>query len=430
VTPGDDHALADAIERLVRDQQLRDGFANNAKKLAQENFTLEQVRQLHEDLYVSLLDSKKTNATDWLDFPLHRRIRVAIVAASPHYVGGQSVQADLLVRSWQDDPTIEAHFLPIDPPFPRALAWTKRIPFLRTIIRQPLYLASVWRSFKNVDVAHIFSASFWSFLVAPLPAWLIARLRGKHAIIHYHSGEAREHLHRFPTARPVLEDADCLVAPSGHLINVFREFGLEGRVLPNLVDATQFSFRERRPFRPHLICTRGFHPYYSMDVVVHAFALIQKAFPAATLTLVGTGSTETQIQDLVRELKLASVKFTGAVSHPQIASLYDGADVFINASHLDNMPVSILEAFASGTPVVSTHPEGMEYLIEHERTGLLSPPGDAAALAANALRLLNIPDLASRLALNAHEELQRYTWPAVREQWLEIYSSLHTGSQL
>src|SRR4029077_20963383 len=53
VTPGDDHALADAIERLVRDQQLRDGFANNAKKLAQENFTLEQVRQLHENLYVS-----------------------------------------------------------------------------------------------------------------------------------------------------------------------------------------------------------------------------------------------------------------------------------------------------------------------------------------------------------------------------------------
>ena len=429
VTPGDDHALADAIERLARDQQLRAAFAQNAKKFAQENFTLEQMRQRHEDLYVSLLESKKTNATDWLDSPPHCRIRIAIVAASPHYVGGQSVQAGLLVNNWHNDPEVKAHFLPIDPPFFHALAWTKRIPFLRTIVRQPLYLASLYRGLTDIDIAHIFSASFWSFLVAPMPAWLIARLLGKHVIIHYHSGEAREHLRRFPKARPVLEDADCLVVPSGHLVNVFREFGLEARVVPNLVDVTQFSFRERRPLRPNLICTRGFHPYYSMDVVVRAFALIQRAFPAAKLTLVGIVPTQAQTKNLVRELKLPGVNFPGAVSHPQIASLYDDADIFINASHLDNMPVSILEAFASGTPVASTAPEGMEYLIEHERTGLLSAPGDAAALAANVLRLVNNPDLASRLALNAHEKIQHYIWPAVREQWLEIYRSMHTGSQ-
>jgi len=62
------------------------------------------------------------------------------------------------------------------------------------------------------------------------------------------------------------------------------------------------------------------------------------------------------------------------VDRDEIGKYYDRADIFINASRLDNMPVSILEAFASGTPVVSTAPEGMRYLVEHGRTGLCPIP--------------------------------------------------------
>lgn len=88
------------------------------------------------------------------------------------------------------------------------------------------------------------------------------------------------------------------------------------------------------------------------------------------------------------------------------------------------MPVSILEAFASGIPVASTAPEGMRYLIEHERTGLLSEPDNAGALAQNVIRLLREPGLSSGIALKAFEESERYRWTAVREKWLEVYRSL------
>jgi glycosyltransferase involved in cell wall biosynthesis len=88
------------------------------------------------------------------------------------------------------------------------------------------------------------------------------------------------------------------------------------------------------------------------------------------------------------------------------------------------MPVSIIEAFASGTPVVTTSPECMPYLVEHERTGLLSPVGDEKALAANVIRLLRDPELAARLAQNARHEARNYTWEAVREQWLNSYRGL------
>ena len=115
----------------------------------------------------------------------------------------------------------------------------------------------------------------------------------------------------------------------------------------------------------------------------------------------------------------------GLGDHTSHCTDADQADIFINASRLDNMPVSVLEAFASGTPVVTTAPEGMRYLVEHERTGMLSEPGDAEALARNVIRLLQEPELACQLASNAHEQLSRYCWGAVREQWLDVYHSLN-----
>jgi L-malate glycosyltransferase len=350
--------------------------------------------------------------------------RVAIIAPSLRYVGGQSVQADLLLRLWQNDHDVDVSLLEVDPPLPRALAWAERIPGLRTILREPIYFWHLWRGLADVDIAHIFSASYWSFLLAPAPAWLFAKLRGKKTIINYRSGEARDHLRRFRSAAFVLSRVDKIVVPSGYLVDVFREFGLPAEVVPNIVDLGQFHYRERSPLRPHLVCTRGFSPYYSVDVVVRAFAEVRKQYPEAKLDLVGGGPLEADIRQLVKDLKLTGVNFTGVASRQEIGKYYEQADIFINASWLDNMPVSIIEAFAAGTPVVTTSPESMPYLVQHEQTGLLSPVGDEKALAANVIRLLRDPALTARLAQNAHAESKKYTWGAVRQQWQSTYREL------
>ena len=350
-----------------------------------------------------------------------KRLRVAIVAPSLRYVGGQAVQAELLLRLWQDDPDVDITFIAVDPPLPRVLAWAEAIPGLRTILREPIYFLHLFRGFKDVDIAHIFSASYWSFLLAPAPAWFFAKLRGNKTLINYRSGEARDHLQRFRSGTFVLSRADEIVAPSGYLVDVFREFGLKAVVVPNLVDLSQFRYRERNPVRPHLVSTRGFSPYYCMDVVVRAFAEVKKDYPEAKLTLVGGGPLEADVRKLVADLSLSDVFFSGVASRQEIGEYYEQADIFINASRLDNMPVSVIEAFGAGTPVVTTSPESMPYLVEHERTGLLSPVGDEKALAANVIRLLRDPALAVRLSRNAYQESRKYTWEVVREQWVEVY---------
>ncbi len=428
VPPEDEQALAVGLEKVLADHGLRAEMGRRARRFAQENFSMEQVRRQYLGVYAEVLAGKGQTASLNLKAnpsPLAgSRIRVAVVAPSLSYVGGQSVQADLLMRNWKDDPELEAVFLPVDPSPPYGLGWVERVPGLRTVLREPRYILELWRNLKDVDVAHIFSASYSSFLLAPWPAWLVTRGRGKKTLINYHSGECRDHLQKSSLARRVLKRTDRLVVPSGYLVDVLKEFGLTAQAVPNIVDFSQFSFRVRHPLRPHLVCTRGFHPYYCIDVVVRAFAEVQKTYPDARLDLVGGGPVESDIRNLVRNMKLTGVNFTGVAARDQIGRFYDQADIFINASRVDNMPVSVLEAFASGTPVVSTDPESMRYLVEHGRTGLLSPPEDALALAQNVIRLLRNPALAEQLAENARQELQRYSWPIVREQWLGIYRNL------
>jgi glycosyltransferase involved in cell wall biosynthesis len=163
-------------------------------------------------------------------------------------------------------------------------------------------------------------------------------------------------------------------------------------------------------------------------VVVRAFAEVKKEFPDARLDLLGKGPSEAEIRALVQELKITGVNFLGVALREEIGRFYDQADIFVNASRVDNMPVSILEAFACGTPVVTTAAESIPYLVDDERTGLLSEVGDFSALARNVVRLLRDPALAFRLAAQAHQQSQFYGWTAVRGQWRDTYRRALDGS--
>lgn len=425
VSPDDDESLVKALEHALAESTYASAMAEKARTFALANFTVDKVRSEYYAVYSEVLDRARGHKTARARrTEPARKLQVAVVAPSLRYVGGQSVQAELLLRNWKDDPEVQATLLPVDPDFPRGLRWAARVPVLRTIIREPLYLLSLWRNLRSAEIAHIFSASYSSFLLAPLPAWFIARARGVKTLINYHSGECKDHLQHSPIARRILRNSDTVVVPSGFLAAVLREFEIDARVVPNVVDLSEYRYRQRNRLRAHLVCTRGFHPYYGVDVVVKAFAEIQKRFPDAQLDLVGGGPSEQQIRELVRQMKMTGVNFVGVASRSQMPNFYDAADIFINGSNLDNMPVSILEAFASGTPVVSTAPEGIRYMVTHERTGLLSDIGDAGGLAGNILRILGDPTLGLHLAQNARDSLREYTWEVAREQWLGVYSCL------
>jgi hypothetical protein len=120
-----------------------------------------------------------------------RPLRVAIVAASLRILGGQAVQAQRMLDGWRDDPDVHAWLVPIDPVPVRPLDLLLRVKYLRTLVTQLLYWPLLLRELRRADVVHVFSASYYSFLLAPLPAILIARLLGRPVVLNYHSGASR-----------------------------------------------------------------------------------------------------------------------------------------------------------------------------------------------------------------------------------------------
>lgn len=338
-------------------------------------------------------------------------------------IGGQEVQANLLLHFWRDDPEVAMTFVPIDPEFPKYLRSIEAVPYVRTVMRLPFYCTALWRAVGKADAVHIFSASYGSFLVATTPAWLVGRMRRRKAIIHYHDGRARDHLQKSRLARTVLRHTRQLITPSGYLVDIFKEFGLRARVVPNVVDLRQFAFRRRAVLRPLLLCVRTFEPHYGVDLIIRAFAEVKRKFPDAQLRLVGKGPEEQALRGLVRDLGLSDVLFLGVIARDQIGLVYDQADILVNASWVDNLPGSIIEGFAAGTPVVTTAAGGIPYMVKHDQTGLMCEPGDWRALADNVMKLLRDPSLGLRLAATAAEEASGYEWSKVRSQWLREYRS-------
>jgi glycosyltransferase involved in cell wall biosynthesis len=349
-------------------------------------------------------------------------IKVAIVAASLRILGGQAVQAQRLLDKWRDDPDIEAWLVPINPvppaPFDRLLA----VKYVRTLATQIWYWPLLVRELRRADVVHIFSASYSSFLLSPLPAVIVARLLGRPIVFNYHSGEAPDHLRRSAVARHVMREwVDVNVVPSPFLRDVLASFDIRAEVVPNIVDLTQFAYRVRDPLAPRIVSTRNFEPMYGVDCVLRAFARIQARYPAATLTLVGSGSQDAALRNLAGELRLRNVTFTGRVAPEEIARHYADADIYLQAPSIDNMPLSVLEAFATGLPVVSTDVGGIPRILTDGVHGLLAADNDDEGLAAHVDRLLQDPALARRLAAAAHATCAGYQWPVAREGWLAAY---------
>jgi glycosyltransferase involved in cell wall biosynthesis len=354
-----------------------------------------------------------------------RRQRVAIVAASLRILGGQSVQALRMLEGWRDDADIEAWLVPIDPlprkPLDRLLA----VKFVRTLVTQLWYWPLLVRELRRADVVHVFSASYASFLLAPLPAVVIATLVRRPVILNYHSGEAPDHLRRSVIARFVMKRwVDRVVVPSPFLRDVCASFGIGAEIVPNTVDITRFAYRVRDPLRPRLISTRNFEPLYNIACTLRAFARIQARYPEASLALVGSGSQEGALRTLAASLRLQNVTFAGRVDPSQMHRYYADSDLYVQTPTIDNMPLSLLEAFASGLPAVATRIGGVPAMMRDGVHGLLVRDDDDEAVASQVIRLLEQPAYARALAAAARETCAAYQWPLVSARWLAVYQSV------
>lgn len=265
------------------------------------------------------------------------------------------------------------------------------------------------------------TSNFWyAFLVSQL-----ARMMGLNYITMLRGGDLPKRLAKHPKlCAMIFNHAYKNVAPSGYLLDHFQKQGLQNMIyIPNTIEINNYSFKTRSIEQPRLLWVRAFAAIYNPAMAVEVFKIIKKQFPEATLCMVGPdkdGSLE-KTKKQASEYGL-DIQFTGKLSKTDWIRLSQDYNLFLNTTHFDNTPISVIEAMALGLPVISTNVGGIPFLLENNKTAVLINDGDVEGMADAIQTIVRDKNLAATLAQNARIKAESFDWQRVKSFWNEILS--------
>lgn len=300
---------------------------------------------------------------------------------------------------------------------------------------------------RKYDVLHIHACSYWG-MVPTVMGVVAGKLWRKRIVITYHGGGAEEYFAKhIRFVKRWLNRADQVVVLSGFLKDIFDRYAISCEVIPNIVVLQPQKTRDR-DIAPRFISIRHLEPLYNIPCILQAYEQILKAYPNATLDILGKGSTREQLEQYVVDKELTGVHFVGQVPNQQIYDYLDKADIMLSASRADNMPVSLLEAMNAGLLVISSRVGGVPYMInelevrgdekQHPRlmpnslialspdclntaTGLLFERDNADELAEKMRWALEHQEEVKYIIANAQAEVQKYSWDNIKPQLMKLY---------
>lgn len=280
----------------------------------------------------------------------------------------------------------------------------------------------------HYQIAQIDVFSWGAFRWAELSAFLLKKL-GKPMIFTLHGGDLPNFAAQQPErVQKLLQMADVVTTPSGYLLEHLQAYRSDIQLIPNPIPLENYQFRLRDDVRPQLLYLRALHRMYNPHMAVEVLANISSSHPEAHLTMVGpekeTGLMD-EVQERVNRLGCnAQVQITGAIPKRKVPTVMNKADIFINTTNVDNTPISVIEAMATGLCIVSTNVGGIPYLLTHEENALLVPPNDAEAMTNAVQRVLTESGLASHLSQNARRTAESFSWDVVFPQWISLFSNV------
>jgi len=209
-------------------------------------------------------------------------------------------------------------------------------------------------------------------------------------------------------------------------------------VIGNGIDLTRFTpsapdeeYRLRWNLRGARVAAfiGSFYRYEGLDLLLEAYARIRPRLPDLKILLVGGGEMEEELRERARSLGIVDgVVFPGRIPQERIPGVYALADVLVYPRYAMRLtelvtPLKPLEAMAMGKALLASDVGGHRDLIQDGRTGILFPPGDAAALAESLARLLEDPDLRRKLEASGRAWVSaERTWARTTEPYGEVYA--------
>ncbi|NLF29963.1 MAG: glycosyltransferase family 4 protein [Planctomycetes bacterium] len=232
------------------------------------------------------------------------------------------------------------------------------------------------------------------------------------ATAHGYNQTTRREGAYYALERMILRRADAVICPSRRLADLLADSGVSPErlhVIHNGIELDQWPFRPRgvRKDPPVVLYVGRLSREKNVQALLQAAAMLRRRGAALRLRIAGQGPAEEELAELAGQLGLdGQIEWLGW--RADVSDLLAGADLFVNPSTTEAMPNSVLEALATGTPVVATDAGATDELVLHERTGLLIPPGDVGALAEALGRLLADADLGRALAWQGRSHVEEH----------------------
>ncbi len=166
------------------------------------------------------------------------------------------------------------------------------------------------------------------------------------------------------------------------------------------------------------------------EVTLKAVKTVVDSIPNAKFLIIGDGPRKKELENIAHDLGISKhVVFTGFVEN--IPEIYSFSDVAILSSWSEGLPQSLLQAMATGIPVVATKVGGVPEVVNHEETGILLEPGDHEALAEGIIRILTNPDLSLQCTKRAKDlVIQKHSVKLMIDKIESIYENLLLRGQL
>jgi 1,2-diacylglycerol 3-alpha-glucosyltransferase len=231
----------------------------------------------------------------------------------------------------------------------------------------------------------------------------------------------------WPYTRTVYNTSALILVPSKALKKELQIHGVKPKiqVLSNGVELQKIPVKQDYSPTFNLLHAGRLGHDKNLDVLVRAMKPIAEHHPKVRLEIYGDGPARAELERLSKRLGLADiVRFRGFVQRAQLLRLYEKFDLFVTPSQAETQGMVVLEAIASGLPVIGIDSLAIPELVINNKTGLLSNAGDSIQLANNIIKLLCSEKLRGRLGRAANRLAQSHDLRLMVDKLEEIYKKI------
>lgn len=351
----------------------------------------------------------------------------------------RGVKVTILIQQANDKPALVGSDGDID-----IYAFNTRVPEVEGHRLKSL-LAFVWylcptvvrlRRFmreQKIDLVNVHYPSGQYLYFGLLRKWfgypLIVSVHGSDIRFQYDTGGLNQKAYKC-----LLRMSDAVTAVSADLLDQARHrVPLDDKITetmfggaePEFFAASNESPTEHNP--PFLLCVARLHPVKGHEVLLRAFKIVKESdHTGCQLYLAGGGELQVDLQRQISELGLTdSVRLLGSVKRAELTRLNRSALFSVLASHSEGLPLTIIEAFATGKTAVATDVGGMKEVVEDGITGLLAPPNNPQVFAERILWLMSHPQDRERMEANARARVEeKFSWDDNADNYSKLFNLL------